>query len=218
MKRLTKVGLTSLLLTSVFSVGAYAATALPKIFVNGNEIKTNVQPKIINGSVYVPLRAISEGFGANISWNNTTKSLYVNSDPNFKNELARAEYVFLRNMINKWIMAYDERDYTTIEKVIADDFTTDIYKEFPVGGTTESSSIIDFKLIGYEELNGGSQLKFTYRTVYRPIDHEYTIRVQDWAFTVYGNQIHSAKIVPNSTKYLDRYTTVPNANFGKPLK
>lgn len=102
--------------------------------------------------------------------------------------------------------------------MIADDFTTDIYKEFPVGGMTESSSIIDFKLIGYEELNGASQLKFTYRTVYRPIDHEYTIRVQDWAFTVYGNQIHSAKILPNSTKYLDRYTTVPNTNFGKPLK
>ena len=218
MRRSIKIGLAGLILTSVFSAGAYAATAVPKIFVNGNQVKTSVQPKIINGSVYLPIRAVSEGFGANINWNNNTKSLYVNSDPNFKEEIPREEWVFYRNMINKWIMAYDERDSKTVKAQVADDFTTDIYKEFPVGGSTESVSIIDFKVIGYEKLNGGTQLKFTYRTVFRPIELDYTIRVQDWTFIVSGNQIHSAKIVPNSTTYLDRYTVVPNANFGKPLK
>ncbi|MBT2293053.1 copper amine oxidase N-terminal domain-containing protein [Paenibacillus albidus] len=218
MRRSIKVCLSGLVLTSVFSAGVYAATAVPKILVNGNQVKTSVQPKIINGSVYVPIRAVSEGFGANMNWDNKTKSLYVNSDPNFKTELSRDVWVGYRNMVNKWIMAYDERDFKIAEEQMADDFTTDIYKSFPTGGTTESSSIIDFKVIGYEELNEGKQVKLTYRTVYRPIDFDYTIRVQDWSFIVYGNQIHSAKIVPNSTKYLDRYTIVPNANFGNPLK
>ncbi|WP_238653998.1 hypothetical protein [Paenibacillus piscarius] len=45
MKHSIKVGLAGLALTLVFSAGAYAATAVPKIIVNSNQVQTSTQLK-----------------------------------------------------------------------------------------------------------------------------------------------------------------------------
>lgn len=39
MKRIIKIGLAGVLLTSVFTAGVYAATVAPKVFVHGNAIQ-----------------------------------------------------------------------------------------------------------------------------------------------------------------------------------
>ena len=51
-------------------------------------------------------------------------------------------------------------------------------------------------------------------TVKRPYAEEQAVTVEQWEFVV-GYKVESAKVVPGSTKYLERYTVVPNATFGK---
>jgi len=39
-----------------------------KIFVNGKEIKNDVEPQLVNGRVMVPLRWVAEAMGAKVNW------------------------------------------------------------------------------------------------------------------------------------------------------
>lgn len=212
MKRLAKIGLISLGCALIFSAGAFAATAIttPRIFVNNNQVKTSTQPKIIDGNVYVPIRAISDGFGTPISWDNKTKTVYINSDPNFKQERSWVSYVSNRNPIYRFIMAYDERDYDAIMNLVSDNFTTDIYLEFPVG-TLDMASIVDFRAVE------STDNRFTVQIVQRvTAEDDYKIKVEKWGFTYSPDgKIGSVKVVPNSTQYLDRYTVFPGASFGE---
>lgn len=209
MKHSIKVGLAGLALTFVISAGAYAATAVPKIFVNSNQVKTNTQPKIIDGSVYVPIRAISEGFDVNIQWDNKSKTVYVDSDPNFKLEDSSVAYVANRNLAYKWIMAYDERNHQGVLDLVTSNFTTDIYNESFPAGTYNMESIVDMKAVAHTT-NG-----LTVRIVQRvTAEDDYKVKVEKWNFIFDHGKIKSVKIVPKSTKLLDRYTLFPGANFG----
>ncbi|WP_106767566.1 copper amine oxidase N-terminal domain-containing protein [Paenibacillus faecalis] len=216
MKRFSKVGLISItLLAMTFSAVGYAASKTPKIILNSNEIKNSAQPKIINGSVYVPIRSISEGFGTEITWDNKSKTVYVNSDPDFKDETVnKTTWVVQKNMITKFIMGYDERNSEDALKWVTKDFKTDIYKEFPTGGAQEMNSIIDHKFVDYQVIDHKGTAKFTVQIVMRPYGEEYNIKQEKWEFVV-TDRIKSAKIVPKSTKYLERYTVVPNVTFGE---
>ena len=46
-------------------------------FVNGKEIKLDVAPYIVNGRTLVPIRFISETFGAEVVWDGTTKTVTI---------------------------------------------------------------------------------------------------------------------------------------------
>jgi len=46
-------------------------------FVNGIEIKLDVAPYIVNGRTLVPIRFISEAFGAEVVWDGTTKTITI---------------------------------------------------------------------------------------------------------------------------------------------
>ncbi|OXM12988.1 copper amine oxidase N-terminal domain-containing protein [Paenibacillus herberti] len=212
MKRVVKIGLAGLLLTSVFGAGAYAATTAPKMFVHGNLVKTDAAPKIINGTVYVPLRAISEGLGVDIQWDNKKKTVYVNSDPNFQKETSTDLYVGDRNLAFRWIMGYDEREYKDILALVTPDFKTDLY-DHPSGlptGAWGSVSIVDIR--PFESTNTTMTVRIVKRV---PFMDEYKVKMEDWKFTFSGpNKIKSVMIVPKSTKYFDRYTLFPGATFG----
>ncbi|WP_405106654.1 copper amine oxidase N-terminal domain-containing protein [Paenibacillus sp. FSL K6-1217] len=209
MKRWTKIGISAALFTTVFSAGAYAATAVPKIFVNGNQVKSSIQPKIIGGSVYVPIRAVSEGLGVDIQWDNKAKNVYVDSDPNFKMETDATTYVFGRNLAFKWIMAYDERSVAEANALVAPNFKTDIYKESFPGGTYNLATIVDMKVVARSDIG------LTVRIVQRvTAEDNYKVKVEKWDFIFENNKIKSVKVVPKSTKYLDRYTLFPGTSFG----
>lgn len=45
--------------------------------VNDKIVTLNVVPQIINSYTYVPLRFISEAFGANVDWNSDTKTIII---------------------------------------------------------------------------------------------------------------------------------------------
>ncbi len=81
-------------LSAAAAVPAYAAMAAKNIdvftgvsiFVDGRElhpsdVKGNeVEAFIYEGTTYVPLRAVGEALGAEVSWNKDTKTVYVNSE------------------------------------------------------------------------------------------------------------------------------------------
>ena len=59
-------------------LGAFVLAASPiKLFVNGQEILTEVSPKIVDGKVLAPLGVIAEAFGAKVNWDENTKSVFI---------------------------------------------------------------------------------------------------------------------------------------------
>jgi hypothetical protein len=55
---------------------------------NGN----SVEPFIYNGTVYLPVRAISEALNQKVSWNTTTKSVYIGTQPIVTSPTVSTEY------------------------------------------------------------------------------------------------------------------------------
>lgn len=69
-----KVLLLSSVLLLAFSAGVYAATDI-KLYVNGKLANADLQ--IIDGSSYLPLRAVAELLGKDVTWDDKTRSIYV---------------------------------------------------------------------------------------------------------------------------------------------
>ncbi|SDK98130.1 Copper amine oxidase N-terminal domain-containing protein [Paenibacillus sp. OK060] len=212
MKRIVKIGIAGVLLTSVFSAGAYAATVVPKVFIHGNDIKSSsTAPKLIDGSVYVPLRTISEGLGVDIQWDNKNKTVHVNSDPQFKAETGSVTYVNQRDLAFNWIMAYDDRRKEDVLALNAPGFKTDIYNESFPSGTYNMASIVEMQPVDR------SDTSITVRIVQRvTAEDDYNVKVEKWKFTFEGtDKIKSVMVVPKSTQYFDRYTLFPGTSFGE---
>lgn len=74
-KLLIALGLSGIIAASV-AVGAYAASDI-KLFINGKTIAADIQ--IVDGSSYVPLRVVSESLGADVKWDETTRSISITS-------------------------------------------------------------------------------------------------------------------------------------------
>ena len=52
----------------------------PKVYINGNKLKSDVYPVIENDRTLVPMRAIFESFGAEIMWDDSTKTVVAKKD------------------------------------------------------------------------------------------------------------------------------------------
>jgi len=74
MKKMTAFVMVLLLCSATFI--AYAGSAI-RIFVNGEEIQSDVSPQIINDRVMVPIRLIAEQLGADVQWDENTNSVYI---------------------------------------------------------------------------------------------------------------------------------------------
>ena len=48
-----------------------------KVLVNGNEVKFDAEPQMINGRVLVPVRAVAESLGATVNWDENTKTVSI---------------------------------------------------------------------------------------------------------------------------------------------
>jgi len=70
-------------LLTLFLAALPAAAAEPvKIQINGARLATDVDPVIIEGRTLVPVRAIAEGFGAEVGWNGASRQVTVNKGGN----------------------------------------------------------------------------------------------------------------------------------------
>ena len=69
---------------AIATVYATAKLSGYKVFVDGDLIDfskyDNVQPVIVNGRTLVPIRAISEGMGANVDWDSATNTVTITQD------------------------------------------------------------------------------------------------------------------------------------------
>ncbi len=50
--------------------------------VNGKTVELDVPPKVINGRTLVPIRFVSENFGAKVEWDSTNKIVKITFNPN----------------------------------------------------------------------------------------------------------------------------------------
>lgn len=75
-RKLLISAIASIMLVSSFSAGAYAATKF-KLIVNGKASSADIRE--INGSTYVPLKSVAELLGANVSFDNSTKTVTITS-------------------------------------------------------------------------------------------------------------------------------------------
>lgn len=209
MRTVLKVGIIGIALTLVFGAGVLAGGGAPKLFVNSNLVQTSAAPKIIDGTVYVPIRAISEGLGSDIKWDNETKTVYVDSETNFTMEYSSVVFTEKRDLAFKWIMAYDQRDKKELSKFVTSDYKTDVYLEFPVG-IYNMGSIVDMKPVAVTDTS------LTVKIVQRvTAEDEYAVKTEKWKFEFEEGKIKSVKVIPKSVKYFERYTLFPGASFGR---
>ncbi|CAM4215949.1 N-acetylmuramoyl-L-alanine amidase family protein [Paenibacillus tarimensis] len=54
-----------------------AATVVPKLFLDGNVIQTDAQPRIVKSSTMVPMRVIAEQLGYSVDWNSKTREVTI---------------------------------------------------------------------------------------------------------------------------------------------
>jgi len=73
-KWITIVGI--VVLVGIFATVAFADNPI-KLIVNGQEIKPDVPPQIINGRVMVPVRWVAEALGANVWWDEQNMAVVV---------------------------------------------------------------------------------------------------------------------------------------------
>jgi hypothetical protein len=76
--------------TAFASIGTYSLTASfanIRIFVDGKHVDpkdatgASVEPFTINGTTYLPVRAIAEALGMEVSWDNSTQTVYIGALP-----------------------------------------------------------------------------------------------------------------------------------------
>lgn len=61
----------------LLTTGLVYAAGLVRIFVNGQEIYSDVPPQIINGRTMVPIRFVAEALGANVQWDERTQTVSI---------------------------------------------------------------------------------------------------------------------------------------------
>jgi hypothetical protein len=79
----------------VYASGLIAEVATFKVYINGNEFKSDKAVAVINGSTYLPLKAIGEALGVNVSWNSEKKCVDIGEDKEvieFKNFNVTTKY------------------------------------------------------------------------------------------------------------------------------
>lgn len=68
--------------------------------INGKKTLLPIAPKLINEKTYIPLRVVSEGFGLDIYWNDTNKSIYINKRSPVNYTLVDSQKYSLRQTID----------------------------------------------------------------------------------------------------------------------
>ncbi len=79
-RRLIILGISSIFMFGL-GIGAYAASDI-RLLVHGKPIDTDVQ--IINGSSYVPLRVVSEALGADVSWDESKRTISIKNTKSYE--------------------------------------------------------------------------------------------------------------------------------------
>ncbi len=86
-----KTKLFSLVLAVVLitSSAVFASSSDVTVFVNGNKVDFTANPELINDRTFAPVREVYESFGADVTWDEETRSVYVDFDQEAKQQVPR---------------------------------------------------------------------------------------------------------------------------------
>ncbi len=79
MKKFGQGFIVGVLVTILLTSGIVMAADPIRLFVNGQEIQTDVAPQIIDGRVMVPAKFVAEPLGANVMWDSVGRAVIVRS-------------------------------------------------------------------------------------------------------------------------------------------
>ncbi|BBB92660.1 MAG TPA: copper amine oxidase N-terminal domain-containing protein [Methylomusa anaerophila] len=79
----------SIILISIFITGVFADSPI-KLIVNGQEIKPDAAPQIINGNTMVPISWVAKALGADVKWDKQNNAVNI-TRPYFVSNQAEAE-------------------------------------------------------------------------------------------------------------------------------
>ena len=83
-----------LLVSTMFSCAVFASTGTQnisatydniKIVVDGRTVNASAEPFIYNGVTYLPVRAVGEALGKEVSWDSSTNTIYLGDVPKTEN-------------------------------------------------------------------------------------------------------------------------------------
>ncbi len=158
MKRFIAGLLTGAMLT--LGMPVFAAGTI-KLIVNGKEVIPNVPPQIINGTVMVPVRFVSEALGAKVEWDSTRNAVIITSQ---QPAIAPAQQpsVVSENKAQVWIKI--EKTNSTIQQMLN-----------VIGNPSKSelSTVMTALYDRYQEIQTWNTINYaTLRTLYlEAIDH-----------------------------------------------
>jgi Copper amine oxidase N-terminal domain. len=69
----------AVVLAVVMATVAFATNPI-KLIVNGQEIKPDVPPQIINGRTMVPVKWVAEALGADVEWDDKNRAVIIKKD------------------------------------------------------------------------------------------------------------------------------------------
>lgn len=98
------------------------------MYVNEYPIQLEIPPCIVNGSTLVPVRAIAEAFGAEVTWDGNTKTVYINETnklrlPDYGEEtlapIISTTYVIQNSIVTEWRhFDYNANNYKKFVEVL----------------------------------------------------------------------------------------------------
>lgn len=80
-KLVVAIMLLSLVIVLFPSMGQ-AASAAPKLYLNGKQLETKEEPRIYQSSTLVPVRVVAEGLGYDVGWDQAVKRVDIQDDSN----------------------------------------------------------------------------------------------------------------------------------------
>lgn len=122
----------------IFSL-AYAGSPI-KLILNGKELKSDVPPQNVNSRVLVPIRVISEAFGAKVSWDSKNNAVIIesktdsNKDTSQESRISQLERALApknaEDAVNTWAEAVKSRNGAVEYAVLSPELKKAMYSDF----------------------------------------------------------------------------------------
>lgn len=130
---------------------AYYGTS--RIIIDGQDVTQKIDPFIVNGTTYIPLRVVAETFNKNVKWDSTTATATITDDLTQVNEYYQAEILKrdIRIMdlesklqkLEKELESNKEMTLSDLEKQLNKDYDEyrDIEFDITLSGTTSKVKV-----------------------------------------------------------------------------
>lgn len=161
MKKVIIISVLATLATVSTVFGAAYAAGTIKLMVNGKTISTDTAPRMINGRVMVPISVVSKELGADVSWNQKSQTVSVNSmgipyqdvwNETFDGEASLFTIGRINNTVQVFMSGMDTGDEGLLKQSTSG-MDTNLLKQqhFSMGPTMLNTQIVDVRTIKKSE-------------------------------------------------------------------